>query len=263
MSEQLFSFIGGGFFDGQILSEDMSPIFENGALVAIESTQTVQRLENVNQVQLHGEIFTPGFIDLQVNGGGGVLFNSDPSTSTLETIAGAHKKSGTTGILPTLISDTPEATLAAIAATVSAIEGGTAPVNGILGLHLEGPHLSLSRKGAHSADLIRPMLENDLNVILDAADRLPVLMVTIAPENVTLEQASAMVDAGVIVSLGHTDTDFKTAVSYFDVGVSCVTHLFNAMSQLTNREPGTVGAALNTTTAVSYTHLTLPTICSV
>jgi len=251
VNERRVAFTGGKYFDGQSLSASLCPIFENGQLTAIENVQTIESLQSTKIVQLSGEIFTTGFVDLQVNGGGGVLFNSDPSSTSLETIIDAHKNSGTVGILPTLISDTPEITRSAVAAAVAATStttGGRTPqIPGILGLHLEGPHLSLARKGAHATEMIRPMLEQDLALILDAVDRLPALMVTIAPENVTLEQASAMIDAGVIVSLGHTDTDFDTALAYFDVGVSCITHLFNAMSQLTNREPGTVGAALKTT----------------
>lgn len=253
MNEHRVAFTGGKFFDGQSLSESLCPVFENGRLTALESVLAIQSMESTEVVQLSGEIFTTGFVDLQVNGGGGVLFNSDTSNIALETIVDAHKKSGTVGILPTLISGRPELTRSAVAAVVSACSTSstntdqTTHIPGILGLHLEGPHLSLVRKGAHSAEMIRPMLEEDLTIILDAADRLPALMVTIAPENVTLEQASAMVKAGVVVSLGHTDTDYNTALAYFDVGVSCVTHLFNAMSQLTNREPGAVGAALKTT----------------
>ena len=245
VSEHRLAFTGGKFFDGQLLSEELAPIFVNGRLATIENKQSILSQPDTEIVQLAGEIFTPGFVDLQINGGGGILFNTDQSSTALETIVNAHKQSGTVGLLPTLISDTAAVTQSAVAAVIAATTDGTSRIPGVLGLHLEGPHLSLPRKGAHSADMIRPMLDDDLSIILEAANQLPVLMVTIAPENVTLEQATTMVNAGAIVSLGHTDTDFNTAVSYFDAGVSCVTHLFNAMSQLTNREPGTVGAALS------------------
>lgn len=247
MTETCITFSGGLFFDGQSLSQDFFPVFEKAQLVAVENAVTIQQRKNTEIIPLHGDIISPGFVDLQVNGGGGVLFNSDPSVNALVTIAGAHRKNGTTGILPTLISDTAEVTRLAVAAAVSATGQEASSIPEILGLHLEGPHLSHVRRGAHTASMIRPMLDDDLSVILDAASRLPVLMVTIAPENVTIEQASVMAEAGVVVSLGHTDADFKTACSYFDAGVSCVTHLFNAMSQMANREPGTVGAALGKT----------------
>ena len=117
-------------------------------------------------------------------------------------------------------------------------------VPGILGLHLEGPHLSVARKGAHDAELIRAMGADDLALLCDAAARLPVLKVTLAPETVTPDQVATLVAAGVIVSLGHSDAGFGTCMAAAKAGASCVTHLFNAMSQLGNREPGLVGAAL-------------------
>lgn len=190
---------------------------------------------------LRGGVLTPGFVDLQVNGGGGVMFNDDPSLETLRVMAAAHRGLGTAGMLPTLITDTPAQTRAAIEAVARAIAAGVA---GIVGLHLEGPHLSQARKGAHDGALIRRMEEADLALLCEAAGRLPNLMVTVAPENVTQAQISAMAQAGVIVSLGHTDADFETCMAAFEAGATCVTHLFNAMSQLGSRAPGLVGAAL-------------------
>src|SRR5690606_21373453 len=148
---------------------------------------------------------------------------------------------GTLTILPTLITDTPEVTRAAIAAVAQAVAEG---LPGIAGLHLEGPHLSLARKGAHDPDLIRPMGGDDLRFLLDAARSVPRLLLTIAPESVDKEQISALSDAGVIVSLGHTDAGFATCRAAFDAGARVATHLFNAMSPLGNREPGLVGAVL-------------------
>ncbi|MFT6677152.1 MAG: N-acetylglucosamine-6-phosphate deacetylase [Sulfitobacter sp.] len=190
---------------------------------------------------LQGGLITPGFVDLQVNGGGGVMFNDDQSVDALRTIAQAHALSGTIALLPTLITDTPARTRAAIDAVAQAI---SQKVSGILGIHLEGPHLSVARKGAHDADLIRPMQEDDLALICDAAQRLPNVMVTLAPESTTNAQITRLKDAGVIVALGHTDADVDTCHAAFDAGATCVTHLFNAMSQLGNRAPGLVGATL-------------------
>jgi N-acetylglucosamine-6-phosphate deacetylase len=143
--------------------------------------------------------------------------------------------------LPTLITDTAEKTRDAIAA---AIDARRAEIPGIAGLHLEGPHLSIERKGAHDPDLIRPMEPDDLDALLAAAAALPVLKVTVAPENVTEAQVRALAAAGALVSLGHTDASYETCRRYFAAGARCVTHLFNAMSQLGNREPGLVGATL-------------------
>lgn len=192
--------------------------------------------------QLDGGVITPAFVDLQVNGGGGVMFNDDQSLDALRTIAAAHASTGTGAILPTLITDTPARTQAAIDAVAQAIEQD---VPGIVGLHLEGPHLSVARKGAHDAALIRPMSDDDLTILLDAAARIANIMVTVAPENVTLAQIKTLSQAGIVVSLGHTDADAQTCHGAFDAGARCVTHLFNAMSQLGSREPGLVGATLS------------------
>ena len=192
-------------------------------------------------VDLSGDILTPGYVDLQVNGGGGVMLNDDPSVATLRRIARAHRDLGVSVLLPTLISDSTERTRATIEATIEAVQEG---VPGIAGLHLEGPHLSVARKGAHDPAFIRGMEEDDLELLIDASRRLPVLKVTVAPEGATEDQVSALARAGVLVSLGHSDAGFDVCMRYFAAGARCVTHLFNAMSQLGNREPGLVGAAL-------------------
>lgn len=192
-------------------------------------------------VLLDGGLLAPGFVDLQVNGGGGVMFNNQPDLAALQTMAEAHARIGATSILPTLITDTPEVTEQAISAAIEAVQSG---VPGIIGLHLEGPHLTVSRKGAHDAALIRRMEQGDVETLLDAAAKLPVLKVTVAPESVTLSQIETLAAAGILVSLGHTDASYETCVKAAEAGARCVTHLFNAQSQMQGRAPGTVGAAL-------------------
>jgi N-acetylglucosamine-6-phosphate deacetylase len=174
------------------------------------------------------------------------MFNDQPVLKGIRTICEAHGALGSTGLLPTLITDTPEVTASAINAGISASK---ARVPGFLGLHLEGPHLDPKRKGAHEAALIRPMGDADLERLLGAAARLPVLMVTVAPANVTLEQISALSRAGVIVSLGHADASHDEARAAFAAGAASVTHLFNAMSPLGHHEPGLAGAALDSSEA--------------
>jgi len=192
-------------------------------------------------VQLDGGYILPGLVDLQVNGGGGQMVNGQTTADDLRRLCDVHARLGTTSILPTLITDTPDATATVLAAGIKAAAQG---VPGFLGLHLEGPHLDPRRKGAHDAALIRSMTDDDLNRLCDGAKHLPSLLVTLAPESVTPDQITALSRAGVIVSLGHSDCSLATAQSAFQAGASCVTHLFNAMSQLGNREPGLVGAAL-------------------
>ena len=187
-------------------------------------------------------MLVPGFIDLQVNGGGGVLFNNAPTIESIRTICAAHARFGTTALLPTLITDTVDVNIDAIAAGKTAVDQG---VPGFIGLHLEGPHLSLARKGTHDPALIRPMDEIDLARLIAARADLPNLLVTVAPETVTPAQISALSKAGIIVSIGHSDAGLETAGAAFDAGASMATHLFNAMSQMGNREPGVVGAVLH------------------
>jgi N-acetylglucosamine-6-phosphate deacetylase len=193
------------------------------------------------EVRLDGGILAPGFLDLQVNGAGGRMVDGTCSADWLAEMCAIHARLGATGILPTLITDTPEATARVVAAGVEAARRQTP---GFLGLHLEGPHLDPRRKGAHDPALIRPMTEDDVLRLLDAAVRLPSLMVTLAPGSASGEQIGRLAMAGVIVSLGHSDCTHAEAVAAIASGASCVTHLFNAMSQLGNRDPGLVGAAL-------------------
>lgn len=232
-------FHGGPIFDGERLLNDHCLVARDGVVAAIEPDRN--STDDFEAIDLGGDILAPGFVDLQVNGGDGVMFNDAPTLETLQRMARAHRSLGATSILPTLITDTADKTASAIAAAKQAIAANTP---GIAGLHLEGPHLSVARKGAHSAGLIRPMDDADLAMLLDAAAELPALMLTVAPENVRADQVQALAQAGAIVSLGHTDADFETCMAYTDAGARCVTHLFNAMSQLGNREPGLVGAAL-------------------
>ncbi|SHJ37933.1 N-acetylglucosamine 6-phosphate deacetylase [Shimia gijangensis] len=239
MSKVAKAYVGARIHDGVRFHDDHAlVIYTDGSRDLIARSE----LSNDNQIKtLPGGIILPGYVDLQVNGGGGVMFNDDQSVDALRTIAKAHASIGTAALLPTLITDTPDRTKAAIRAVEQAI---AAQVAGIAGIHLEGPHLSIARKGAHDPGLIRRMTETDLAIVLDAANRLPNVMMTVAPENTTNSQIRTMTDAGVIVSLGHTDADFETCMAAFDAGALCVTHLFNAMSQLGNREPGLVGATL-------------------
>lgn len=233
------AYVGATIHDGQALHEAHALVVDTDGGFDLRPQASLP--EDCPVHTLDGGLITPGFIDLQVNGGGGLMFNEDTSVSGLRTIAEAHAKSGTQALLPTLITDTPDRTRAAIDAVETAI---AERVNGIVGIHLEGPHLSAARKGAHDLQLIRPMDEADLALLLNAAERLPNVMVTAAPETTSLAQIKTMSEAGIIVSLGHTDASFDTCMAYFDAGARCVTHLFNAMSQLGNRDPGLVGAAL-------------------
>ncbi|OHV77424.1 N-acetylglucosamine-6-phosphate deacetylase [Rhizobium sp. LCM 4573] len=231
---------GARIFDGTTWHDDAALLIFDGKIEAIQPQNNIP--SDAERIDAGGGMIVPGFIDLQVNGGGGVMLNDEPTVEGLRAICDAHTKFGTTALLPTLITDTREITAAVVAAGKRATEEG---VPGFLGLHLEGPHLSLARKGAHDPKLIRPMEEADLDLILSCQGRLPALMTTIAPENVTAEQVARLAAAGFVVSLGHTETDYDTARRYAEAGARTVTHLFNAMSPLGHRQPGLVGAALD------------------
>ncbi len=240
MTGPLTALTGADIFDGTTRHVGRALLLDGATVSSVLPVAEVPTGSKI--VAIEGGLLCPGFVDLQVNGGGGIMFNDDQSVRALRVMADAHANLGATSILPTLITDTPDKTRRAIEAVVAAIAAG---VPGIVGLHLEGPHLSRGRKGAHDADLIRAMGEADLSLLIDAARRIPVLKITVAPETVTPAQIERLCAEGVLVSLGHSDADFDACQSAAEAGARCVTHLFNAMSQLGNREPGLVGAALS------------------
>ena len=229
--------------NGKILSErgivdGQAVLIAEGYIRAVAPTATLP--SGVAQYDLAGGTLLPGFIDVQVNGGGGSLFNDAPSVETIRTIGAAHAQFGTTGFLPTIISADLAAIKSAIAAVDAAIEAG---VPGVLGIHIEGPFLSSARKGIHDASNFRE-LDTEAFELLSSFKRGKTL-VTLAPETTTPEVIHALATAGVIVSAGHTDSSFEIVQNALRSGVRGFTHLFNAMSPLTSREPGAVGAALD------------------
>ncbi|MEO8758590.1 MAG: N-acetylglucosamine-6-phosphate deacetylase [Devosia sp.] len=234
--DDLTAYTGARVFDGERWHD-------NAALVV--SGDTVHSIGDVPQdaaeVSLGGGFLVPGFVDLQVNGGGGHLIGAATTAQDIALVCATHARFGATSVLPTLITDTPSTTDSVLAAGAVAARLHT---SGFLGLHLEGPHLSVRRKGAHDPSLIRPMEESDLVRLERVRPLLPHLLVTIAAETVTPEQIARMVKAGIVVSIGHSDASFEVASAAFRAGASMATHLFNAMSQIGNRDPGVVGAAL-------------------
>lgn len=221
-------------FDGHDWHEDAALLVSDGRVDAIVPASDAPKGHSVEGW------LVPGFVDLQVNGGGGVLFNNEPSVEGIAKICRAHLSLGTTSVMVTLITDNPDVTSTAIVAAGNAVE-----MPGFLGLHLEGPHLALSRKGTHDPSLIRVMTDDDLVKLTNAAKLLPHMICTVATESVTPAQISTLAAAGVTVSLGHTDCTSADARAAFEAGARMVTHLYNAMSQLAHRQPGLVGAALD------------------
>jgi N-acetylglucosamine-6-phosphate deacetylase len=198
------------------------------------------RLDAATRHDLQGSLLLPGFIDTQVNGGGGVFFNDDPTPETIRRIGAAHRKFGTTGFLPTLISDDLGKIERGIAAVAAAIRDG---VPGVLGIHLEGPFLSPARKGVHDATKFREIDAEALALLTSL--KIGKTLVTLAPEMTTPETIGKLTAAGVIVAAGHTNASYDEILAAYRHGLTGFTHLFNAMSPLTSREPGVVGAALS------------------
>lgn len=230
---------GARIFDGERFHDASALVFGEGRIkailpeVAIGTNHAVERL--------NGGILAPGFIDVQVNGGGGLMLNDLPVPDTMYAIAKAHRQYGTTGLLPTLITDTDAVRDRAIEAAVEA----TRSDKGVIGLHLEGPHLAPARKGAHLAELMRPVTDADLALYIHIAEQIGALVITVAAEQTTADQVRRLADAGVVVSIGHSNATAEQAFGLFDAGARSVTHLFNAMSQIGHRAPGLAGAALD------------------
>ena len=185
---------------------------------------------------------TPGFLDLQVNGGGDVFLNTDPTASAIAAIAAAHRRFGTIGIMPTLITDAPDVLDRAAEAALAA-RGQP----GFLGLHIEGPHISQARRGTHAARFIRPLDDRTITIVRHLRAAGIAVMITVAPEAVITGQIAALAATGAIVSLGHSDTDSATTRRALADGATCFTHLFNAMSPMLNRAAGVTGACINST----------------
>ena len=224
-----------GFVDGRAI------VLDAGRIAAVVEEADLQ--PGTERHDLGGGLLVPGFIDTQVNGGGGVLFNDAPTADTIRTIGRAHRSFGTTGFLPTLISDDLSVIRAGIEAVEAAIDEG---VPGVLGIHIEGPFLNEHRKGIHDADKIRELDEEGLAVLTSM--RRGRTMVTVAPECTTPEMIARLVDAGVVVSAGHSNGKYADVAAAIEAGLSGITHLFNAMSPLGAREPGVVGAGLENET---------------
>ncbi|WP_017932095.1 N-acetylglucosamine-6-phosphate deacetylase [Robiginitomaculum antarcticum] len=218
--------------------DQQSVLFDQGRITRICDDAQCPKTATIER-NLEGLMLLPGFIDVQVNGGGGILFNDNPGIDSIKTIGNAHRAFGTTGFLPTLISDNPNVMSAAIAAVDDAIAQG---VPGVLGIHLEGPFLNEKRRGVHDASKFRKIGEEQVR-LLSSLKRGKTL-VTLAPEMTTPEIIKALRDKGVIVSAGHTEASYAETLTALDAGLTGFTHLFNAMTPLESRHPGVIAAAL-------------------
>jgi N-acetylglucosamine-6-phosphate deacetylase len=235
-SPRRFAVAADRVFDGTTWHEHSAVVVEGAQIQQIVSTAETPAIPVTTLPD--GIWLAPGFIDLQVNGGGDVLFNDCPTADTISVIAAAHRKFGTTGFLPTLITDRPEKTSSAIAAVRDAMRAQPA----VLGLHVEGPFISRDRPGVHDPAFIRVPTSADLDIL--TAPRSGALVVTLAPEQLPPQFIASLVASGARVCLGHSMATYAQTQAAIAEGLSGFTHLFNAMRQLESREPGPIAAAL-------------------
>ncbi len=224
-------------FDGVTVLEDHAVIVEGAHIVEVVPRGEVPA--SLPVMELPGDTWlAPGFIDVQVNGGGDVLLNDDPTVAAINTIAAAHRRYGTTGLMPTLISDTYEKMCTALAAAQAAAAANP----GVLGIHFEGPFLSPEKPGVHDAAMFRSPEPRDLELLKGWP--CGTVLVTLAPERVPTEFITALTLAGVRVSLGHSMATYGETQAALAAGLTGFTHLFNAMRPLASRDPGPIAAAL-------------------
>ena len=233
-----FALTGAQVFDGTKMLDGMSVIVEGSTIADVLPASSLPR--SVEIQDLKGGILSAGFIDVQVNGGGGALMNDNPTIETVRRIAEAHRKFGTTGMLPTVITDDQKVIDQAVGAVQDAI---SRDVPGILGIHLEGPFLDVARKGAHPAHFVRAMTDSDVRRI--AAINCGSVLLTLAPNKVPEKFIAELSRRGVLISLGHAEATVEEVQRALGSGARAFTHIYNAMSQLNGREPGMVGACLS------------------
>jgi N-acetylglucosamine-6-phosphate deacetylase len=229
-------------FDGERLHRDAAVLVENGTIAAVVAAAELPRSLQVDRLP-GGAWLAPGFIDIQVNGGGDMLFNDAPTPEGIRSILRAHRRFGTTAMLPTLISDTHDK----MAAAISAVQAVIAAEPGVLGIHLEGPFLSRGKPGVHDPAMLRQPDARDQTLL--TARRNGAMLVTLAPEEVPDSFIASLAAADVRVSLGHSMATYDQARTAMKHGLTGFTHLFNAMRPLTSRDPGPIAAALESKAA--------------
>ncbi|SMP06791.1 N-acetylglucosamine-6-phosphate deacetylase [Shimia sagamensis] len=219
-------------FDGHSIQSGVAVRIKDGQIAEIGPVP-----ENASKIS---GLLTPGYVDLQVNGGGGVFLNETPTRGGIAAIAEAHRRFGTVALLPTVITDNADV-LENVANAAIAAQG----LPGVVGLHIEGPHISKERRGTHEASFVRPFDDRTMAVVTHLRDINIPVMITLAPEVTSLKTISKLAGTGAVVSIGHTNATADQVNEAIEAGATCATHLFNAMSPMTSREPGAVGAVIN------------------
>jgi N-acetylglucosamine-6-phosphate deacetylase len=232
-------FYNGSIFTGEEVLTSHALIIDKDQVSEIIDVDDIPE-SITNRYDLKGNMLVPGFIDLQVNGGGGIMFNSEPNVETIKRMVQGHQRFGTTGMMPTLITTSFEEMEKAISAVEQAISEN---IPGVLGIHLEGPFLSEVKKGAHDASKFCTIDEKGFAIMTSA--RLGKTIVTIAPELTDDDTISSLNKKGIIICAGHTNANYQQTMQAIDAGLHGFTHLYNAMTPLESRMPGMVGAAIS------------------
>ena len=229
--------VNGRIFADQRWLDDQALLIEEDRITGLAPLNAVPA--GYEEEDLEGDRLLPGFIDIQVNGGGGILLNDAKSIDDLQKIIAAHRQYGTTGMLPTLITDSWDR-MQDVAALIR--EAITIGMPGILGIHFEGPYLNAERKGVHNPAMIRAVDEGFFKMV--TAGDLGAVVVTLAPEKVPLDIIRKLSTSGVHVSAGHSAVGYEEAKVAMAAGLKGVTHLYNGMPPMESRNPGLIGAAL-------------------
>ncbi|RIY38928.1 N-acetylglucosamine-6-phosphate deacetylase [Psittacicella gerlachiana] len=237
------AFINGKVYTPE-LKENVAVLVNQGKVERVIEASEIEKLQDYELIDLKGSNLSPGFIDLQVNGCGGANFNEtldNLCVKTLEVMRDCNYKFGCTSFLPTLITSPYEFRKKALEVIKEYHELNPEEVNVVPGLHIEGPHISKIKKGTHNVNYIKPIEDKDLQLYLSYAPYIK--MLTLAPEENDLAKVKELLKAGVLISLGHTNATYEQAQEYIEAGVTCATHLYNAMSSIANgRTPGVIGA---------------------
>jgi|TARA_B100000795_G_C22792928_1_gene437835 N-acetylglucosamine-6-phosphate deacetylase len=226
-------------FNGETFIGNRAVVVEGSKIIKVVHKSNLTGYNNITD--LKGALLVPGFIDLQVNGGGGAFYTQEASIDNYIAANKAHLGFGTTALLPTLISTSLDNIIAQCAVGKELMKD---PKNGVLGIHVEGPFFNPEKKGAHSLDFVREATDYEIEKIIEAG-RGVIKLFTCAPEVVSTKHIKMLVEAGIPVSAGHSNCTYEQAMNAFEAGVTKVTHLYNAMSQFTSRAPGLVGAFLD------------------
>jgi len=227
-------------YDGTQILDNHSVIIKEGFIQNVIHNSEIKDFDNYQKINLKGSNLAPGLVDLQVNGFGGALLNDDISEQCLDTIFESSKKFGATSVLPTLITTSDENMLKALKLMRSLKDKYS---NNIPGLHLEGPYISEVKRGAHNIDYVRPPCPKMIDTIIEYADCVKIL--TLAPDVCDSSTIQKLVEAGIVVSMGHTNASYEQATSGVESGITMATHLYNAMSGYQGRTPGSIGAIFN------------------